>query len=106
MQTDLSPICKALIHLFARVPVTRTIDEIELAFPNADQAALRAELQLLVRAEVVRQAVRYVDERLVYWLAGAPIARFEGTILHYPPQQMTLAVDAAGIPHAPEVVHG
>ncbi len=104
MVNDLSPICKALVQLFARVAVVRTIDDIEAALPDADRVALRADLQMLVRAEVVRQAIRTADERLVYWLAGAPIESFPGTLFHYPPQQVTLA-DVGGIRHAREVIH-
>ncbi|NIF81592.1 hypothetical protein F3J20_30190 [Paraburkholderia sp. Cy-641] len=105
MANDLSPICKALIQIFARVAVVRTIDDIERMLPDADHKALRADLQTLVQAEVVRQALRYADERLVYWLAGASIESFVGTVFHYPPQQKTLA-DVAGIAHAREVIHG
>lgn len=105
MPNDLSPICKALIALFASDAVTRTIDDIETALPDADRVALRNELQMLVRAEVVRQAIRRADERLVYWLSCAPIAPFVGTLFHYPPQQPTFA-DVGGVGPAQEVVHG
>jgi hypothetical protein len=84
MPNDLSAICKALISLFASEATPRTIDDIQAALPDADRTALREDLQMLVRADVVRQAVRYADERLVYWLAGAPIATFHGTRLVYP----------------------
>ena len=105
MVNDLSPICKALIQLFAREATPRTIDEIERALPDADHVAMRAELHMLVHAEVVRQAFRKADERLVYWLWGAPIQPFRGSLLAYPPRQMTLA-DVGGIHHAAEVIHG
>jgi hypothetical protein len=104
MPNDLSPICKALIQLFARVTVTRTIEDIERALPDADRGALRSDLQMLVRAEVVRQAFRKTDERLVYWLWGAPIEPFEGTLFHYPPQQFTFA-DVGMIDRPQEVIH-
>lgn len=84
MRNDLSPICKTLIALFATEATPRTIDNIQAALPDADCDAVREELQMLVRADVVHQAVRYADERLVYWLAGAPITSFHGTRLVYP----------------------
>ena len=105
MPNDLSPICKALISLFASEAVTRTIDDIEAALPDADRMAVRDELQMLVRAEVVRQAIRRADERLVYWLSGAPIASFVGTLFHYPPQQPTFA-DVGGVAPTQETIHG
>lgn len=104
MPIDLSPICKALIQLLARGAVTWSIDDIELALPDADHAALRADLQSLVRVEVVRQALRKSDERLVYWLWGVPIEPFEGTLFHYPPQQITFA-DVAAIDLPEKVIH-
>lgn len=85
MVNDLSPICKALISLFASTATPLTISDIETALVDADRPALRAELQMLVRATVANQAIRYTDERLVYWLAGTPIDTFDGTLLHYPP---------------------
>jgi hypothetical protein len=105
MPNDLSPICKALIALFASEAVIRSIDDIEAALPDADRKAVRDELQMLVRAEVVRQAIRWSDGRLVYWLASAPIASFTGTLFHYPPQELTFA-DVGGVAPAQEIIHG
>ncbi|CAE6815094.1 hypothetical protein R69746_05799 [Paraburkholderia aspalathi] len=85
MATNLSPICKALIALFAGIQEPLTIDDVEAALPHADRQALRADLHLLVCATVVRQAIRRADERLVYWLAGVTIAPFDGTLFHYAP---------------------
>lgn len=96
MPTDLSPICKALIAFFAGQRDPLTIDNVEAALPHADRQALRLDLHMLVRATVVRQAVRRADERLVYWLAGTAIAPFDGTLFHYAPDA-TFA-DVGGIP--------
>jgi hypothetical protein len=96
MPAELSPICKALIAFFAGQRVPLTIDNIEAALPHADRQALRLDLHMLVRATVVRQAIRRPDERLVYWLAGVTIAPFDGTLFHYAPDA-TFA-DAGGIP--------
>jgi len=96
MVNDLSPICKALISLFASTATPLTISDIENALVDANKAAVRAELQMLVRATVANQAVRYVDERLVYWLAGTPLEPFDGTLLHYPPTSMEIKWSAAG----------
>ena len=85
MPADLSPICKALIALFAGQRDPLTIDNVEAALPHADRQALRLDLHMLVRATVVRQAIRRYDERLVYWLAGTTIAPFDGTLFHYAP---------------------
>ncbi|HEY3599718.1 MAG TPA: hypothetical protein VGL08_19655 [Paraburkholderia sp.] len=104
MPNDLSPICKALIALFAHRPEQLTISNIEAALPDADHHAVRGELQMLVRATVVRQAIRHSDERLVYWLSGASVGDFDGTLFHYPPA-VTFA-DVGGIPHALETKHG
>lgn len=84
MNSELSPICKALISFFASEPNPHTIDKIEAALPDADHCAVRRELLTLVRADVVSEAVRYEDERLVYWLSGARIAPFHHTRLVYP----------------------
>jgi hypothetical protein len=84
MRNDLSPVCKALISFFASEPQPHTINNIEAALPDADHSAVRAELQMLVRADVVSQAVRYEDERLVYWLSGTRVAPFHHTRLVYP----------------------
>ncbi|MFM0002614.1 hypothetical protein PQR57_16455 [Paraburkholderia dipogonis] len=104
MPTDLSPICKALIALFAGQTDPLTIDNVEAALPHADRQALRLELHMLVRATVVRQAIRRSDERLVYWLAGVGIAPFDGTLFHYAPDA-TFA-DVGGIPSILEANHG
>lgn len=85
MPNDLSPICKALIALFSGQRDPLTIDDVEAAMPHADRPALRLDLHTLVRATVVRQAIRRSDERLVYWLAGVTIAPFDGTLFHYAP---------------------
>lgn len=104
MSTDLSPICKALIALFAGQTAPLTIDSVEAALRHADRQALRLELHMLVRATVVRQAIRRSDERLVYWLAGVGIAPFDGTLFHYAPDA-TFA-DVGGIPSTLEANHG
>lgn len=104
MPADLSPICKALIALFAGQTAPLTIDNVEAALPHADRQALRLELHMLVRATVVRQAIRRSDERLVYWLAGVGIAPFDGTLFHYAPDA-TFA-DVGGIPSTLEANHG
>ncbi|MDE1007543.1 MAG: hypothetical protein OSB38_17900 [Paraburkholderia fungorum] len=104
MPNDLSPICKALIALFAGLRDPLTIDNVEIALPHADRDALRLELHRLVRATIVRQAIRRSDERLVYWLAGSTIAPFDGTLFHYAPDA-TFA-DVGGISSAREVNHG
>lgn len=96
MVNDLSPICKALISLFARTATPLTISDIESALVDADRPALRAELQLLVRGTVANQAIRYADERLVYWLAGTPLDPFDGTLLHYPPPPIQIKWNAGG----------
>jgi hypothetical protein len=96
MPTNLSPMCKALIALFAGIRDPLTIDKVETALPHADRHALRADLHTLVCATVVRQAIRRADERLVYWLAGTTIAPFDGTLFHYAPDA-TFA-DVGGIP--------
>jgi hypothetical protein len=96
MPTDLSPICKALIAFFAGQRDPLTIDNIEAALPHADRQALRLNLHMLVRATVVRQAIRRADERLVYWLGGTAIAPFDGTLFHYAPDA-TFA-DVGGLP--------
>ncbi|CAB3688079.1 hypothetical protein LMG24238_02968 [Paraburkholderia sediminicola] len=96
MVNDLSPICKALISLFASTATPLTISDIETALVDADRPALRAELQMLVRATVANQAIRYADERLVYWLAGTPIEPFDGTLLHYPPTSAEIKWSDAG----------
>ncbi|MGF7130499.1 hypothetical protein P3T40_001974 [Paraburkholderia sp. EB58] len=85
MPADLSSISKALIALFAGQRDPLTIDNVEDALPHADPQALRLDLHMLVRATVVRQAIRRSDERLVYWLAGVSIAPFDGTLFHYAP---------------------
>lgn len=85
MPADLPPICKALIAFFAGQQNPLTIDNVEAALPHADRQALRLDLHMLVRATVVRQAIRRADERLVYWLAGTTIAPFDGTLFHYAP---------------------
>ncbi|ALP62375.1 hypothetical protein [Paraburkholderia caribensis] len=84
MNSELSPICKALISFFASEPTPQTIDNIEAALPGADLRAVRSELQMLVRVDVVSQAARYEDECLVYWLSGARVAPFHHTRLVYP----------------------
>ncbi|WP_168793008.1 hypothetical protein [Paraburkholderia aromaticivorans] len=104
MPADFSPICKALIALFAGQKDPLTIDNVEAALPHADRQALRLDLHMLVRATVVRQAIRRADERLVYWLAGVTIAPFDGTLFHYAPDA-TFA-DAGGIPSTLEASHG
>ncbi|MFM0283213.1 hypothetical protein P0D75_34930 [Paraburkholderia sediminicola] len=96
MPTDLSPISKTLITLFAGQRNPLTIDNVEAALPHADRQAVRLDLHMLVRATVVRQAIRRSDERLVYWLAGITIAPFDGTLFHYAPDA-TFA-DVGGIP--------
>lgn len=85
MPADLSHICKALIALFAGQQDPLTIDNVESALPHSDRQALRLDLHMLVRATIVRQAIRRSDERLVYWLAGVSIAPFDGTLFHYAP---------------------
>lgn len=99
MVNDLSPICKALIQLFAEQIEPLTIDAVERLLPDADRAMMHETLLMLVRADVVRQAfrrVRYSREReLVYWLAGNDVGTFPGTQLHYPPD-VTMA-DVGGI---------
>jgi hypothetical protein len=102
--TDLSPICKALIALFAGQRDPLTIDNVEAALPRGDRQALRLDLHMLVRATIVRQAIRRSDERLVYWLAGVTIAPFDGTLFHYAPDA-TFA-DVGGIPSTLEANHG
>jgi hypothetical protein len=104
MPNDLSPICKALIALFAGERTPLTIDNVEAALPHADRQALRLELHMLVRATIVRQAIRRSDERLVYWLAGVTIAPFDGTLFHYAPDA-TFA-DVGGISSTLEANHG
>lgn len=104
MANNLSPICKALIVLFAGIREPLTIDDVEAAMPHADRQALRANLHMLVSDTVVRQAIRRADERLVYWLAGTAIAPFDGTLFHYAPDA-TFA-DVAGIPCAREANNG
>lgn len=98
MSTDLSSICRALIALFAGQREPLTIDNVEAALLHADRQALRLDLHMLVRATVVRQAIRRSDERLVYWLAGTTITPFDGTLFHYAPDA-TFA-DVGGIPPA------
>ena len=105
MPIKLSPICKTLIQFFACSATPFTITEIEKALESADPSTLRDELHMLVRADVVRQAIRRADERLVYWLAGAPIEAFDGTQYHYPPDPTFADVGgieriAAGVQHA------
>jgi hypothetical protein len=99
MVNDLTPICKALIQLFAAQNEPLTVTTVEQQLPHADQAVLHDTLQMLVRADVVRQAfrrVRYSNERqLVYWLAGNDVGSFSGTRLHYP-ESVTLA-DVGGV---------
>lgn len=106
MRNDLSPLCKALIALFASKTQPITISEIEAALPDAHHPALRDELQMLVRATVVRQAIRFADERLVYWLCGAIIDAFPGTLMHYPPAPAATFADIAGIPYEKETING
>lgn len=99
MVNDLSPICKALISLFATQNEALTIRTIEQQLPHADKVVMHDTLQMLVRCDVVRVAlrrVRYSNERdLVYWLAGNDVGTFDGTRLHYPPDA-TMA-DVGGI---------
>lgn len=104
MATNLSPICKALIALFAGIREPLTIDDVEAALPHADSQTLRANLHMLVSDTVVRQAIRRADERLVYWLAGTAIAPFDGTLFHYAPDA-TFA-DVAGISFKREANNG
>ncbi|MFM0355458.1 hypothetical protein PQR12_18365 [Paraburkholderia nemoris] len=104
MPANLSPICKALIALFAGIRDPLTIDKVEAALPHADRQALRADLHMLVCATVVRQAIRRADERLVYWLAGTTIAPFDGTLFHYAPD-VTFA-DVGSIPSTGGVNNG
>ncbi|MFM0595356.1 hypothetical protein [Paraburkholderia dilworthii] len=99
MVNDLTPICKALIGLFAAQHEPLTVSTVERQLPHADQAVMHDTLQMLVRADVVRQAfrrVQYSSEReLVYWLAGNDVGEFAGTRLHYP-ESVTLA-DVGGV---------
>lgn len=99
MVNDLSPICKALIGLFATQNEPLTFCTVEQQLPHADKLVMQDTLQMLVRSDVVRVAlrrVRYSNERdLVYWLAGNDVGTFDGTRLHYPPDA-TMA-DAGGI---------
>jgi hypothetical protein len=104
MHNNFSPICKALIALFAGTRAPLTIDNVEAALPHADRQALRADLHTLVCATVVRQAIRRADERLVYWLAGTAIAPFDGTLFHYAPDA-TFA-DVGGVSCTREAGHG
>jgi hypothetical protein len=99
MPNDLSPTCKALIALFAAQNEPLTVTTVEQQLAPVSQAVVHDTLQMLVRADVVRQAfrrVRYSNEReLVYWLAGNDVGSFSGTRLHYP-ESVTLA-DVGGI---------
>jgi hypothetical protein len=104
MSSNFSPICKALIALFASTSEPLTIDNVEAALPHIDGQALRGDLHTLVCATVVRQAIRRADERLVYWLAGIAIAPFDGTLFHYAPDS-TFA-DVGGISRTREASHG
>jgi len=104
MPDNFSPICKALIALFASTREPLTIDDVEAALPHTDRQALRADLHTLVCGTIVRQAIRRTDERLVYWLAGTAIAPFDGTLFHYAPDA-TFA-DVGGVPCTREAAHG
>ncbi|NYH13454.1 hypothetical protein [Paraburkholderia bryophila] len=73
MVNDLSPICKALIALLASQTSVLTITDINGKLDEADVDAVRAELRMLVRADLVRQGVRTNDSRIVYWFATASI---------------------------------
>jgi hypothetical protein len=99
MVNDLSPICKALIGLFATQSEPLTLATVERQLPHADKAVMHDTLQMLVRSDVVRVAlrrVRYSNERdLVYWLGGNDVGTFDGTRLYYRPDA-TMA-DAGGI---------
>ncbi|MFM0407477.1 hypothetical protein [Paraburkholderia dipogonis] len=99
MVNDLTPICKALIGLFAAQNEPLTVTTVEQLLPHADQSVLHDTLEMLVRADVVRQAFRRVlysrERELVYWLAGNNVGSFSGTRLHYP-KSATLA-DVGGI---------
>jgi hypothetical protein len=99
MVNDLSPICKALIGLFAAQAEPLTLATVEHQLPDADRAVMHDTLQMLVRSDVVRVAFRRVpyshERELVYWLAGNDVGTFSGTRLHYPPDA-TLA-DVGGI---------
>ncbi|EIF32552.1 hypothetical protein BCh11DRAFT_00280 [Burkholderia sp. Ch1-1] len=103
MVNDLTPICKALIGLFAVQREPLNITKVERLLPHADPEVMRDTLQMLVRTDVVRQAMRRIvygrEQELVYWLAGNDVGSFAGTQLHYPPSSSydaTLA-DVAGI---------
>ena len=99
MRNDLTPICKALIGLFAAQTEPLTLAVVERQLPDADRAVMHDTLQMLVRGDVVRQAFRRVaychEQELVYWLAGNNVGSCAGTQLHYP-QDATLA-DVGGI---------
>lgn len=103
MVNDLTPICKALIGLFAVQREPLTITNVERLLPHADPEVMRDTLQMLVRTDVVRQAVRRIvygrEHELVYWLAGNDVGSFAGTQLHYPPSSSSDATlaDVAGI---------
>lgn len=104
MVNDLTPICKALIGLFAAQCEPLPSVRVEQLLPHADKEVMRDTLQMLVRADVVRQAMRRrmysSDKELVYWLAGNDVGSFAGTQFHYPtcaPSDVTFA-DVAGIP--------
>jgi hypothetical protein len=103
MPNNFSPVCKALIALFASTREPLTIDNVEAALPHIDHRVLRTDLHTLVCGTVVRQAIRRADERLVYWLAGTAIAPFDGTLFHYAPDA-TFA-DVGGISSSREVGH-
>ncbi|MEW9584307.1 hypothetical protein [Paraburkholderia sp. DGU8] len=108
MVNDLTPICKALIGLFAVQREPLTITNVQRLLPHADPQVMRDTLQMLVRTDVVRQAMRRIvyshDREFVYWLAGNDVGSFAGTQLHYPPSSPSDATmaDVAGITRASE----
>jgi hypothetical protein len=99
MVNDLSPICKALIGLFATQKEPITLCTVEQQLPHADKAVMHDTLQMLARSDVVSVALRRVrysnEQELVYWLAGNDVGTFDGTRLHYPPDA-TMA-DVGGV---------
>lgn len=77
MQTDLSPLCKALIALLASAARPMAMEEIYVHLPDAEPAALRAQLAMLVRSTVVLEVTRPVAGhvpyyRIFYHLSGSP----------------------------------
>ncbi|WGS50830.1 hypothetical protein LFL96_04810 [Paraburkholderia sp. D15] len=73
MVNELSPICKALIALLSSRTSVMSISDINRELDYADVDAVRAELRMLVRADLIRQGIRTSDSRIVYWFSTAAI---------------------------------